>query len=514
MKILLIYPKFSETFWGFKYALAFLGKRAALPPLGLLTIASMLPSDWPRRLADENVRELKQDDLEWADCAFISAMAVQRESVGRIVARCKAAGLRVVAGGPMFSDPQERMEGIDNFVLNEAELTLPGFLKDLEEGRPQRLNASPEFANVEEAPAPQWDLLDLPSYAGMSVQFSRGCPFNCDFCSVTALLGHKVRMKTSRQIIAELDGLCALGWEGDVFFVDDNFIGNKEFLRADLLPALIEWRKDKLGLAFYTEASINLAEDEPLMALMVKAGFTKVFIGIETPDEDCLDECQKGQNKNRNLLQDVRRIQRAGIEVQAGFIVGFDHDKPTIFQRQVDFIQQSGIVTAMVGLLQAFPGTRLHERMKAEGRLCGGSSGDNVAGTINFHPAMDLVTLQNGYRGILRQIYEPKNLYARISTYLRNARPPAVVSPPILLSDVRALLLSFWRLGVLGRERFQFWKLMPWIALRHPTLLRQAITLCIYGYHFRQICERHIDVSPVLREDAPGKLGNLSSAAS
>ncbi|HBC88432.1 MAG TPA: B12-binding domain-containing radical SAM protein [Lentisphaeria bacterium] len=491
MNILLIYPEFPDTFWSFKYALEFVGKRAPLPPLGLLTVASMLPLDWSRRLVDTNVRRLRQKDLDWADCAFISAMSVQRESARRIISRCKEAGLLVVAGGPLFTDEHGQFQDVDHFVLNEAEVTLPGFLKDLSQNHPRRVYSSDQFADLHQTPKPLWELLDLRRYSGMNIQFSRGCPFNCDFCTVTVLLGHRVRMKTSGQIIDELDGLYKLGWRENVFFVDDNFIGNKEFLKNDLLPALIDWREDKKGITFYTEASINLADDMPLMEMMVEAGFNKVFVGIETPDEKCLNECRKLQNKNRDLLQDVKRIQSTGLEVQGGFIVGFDHDQPSIFQRQVDFIQQSGIVTAMVGLLQAFPGTRLYERMEKEGRLFGESSGDNVDGSTNFRTVMEHGVLQDGYRKILKHIYSPENYYRRIKTYLRNSRPIRTRAT-IQLWDIHALILSFWRLGIVGRERFHYWSLLIWTLFCHPRHLQQAVTLSIYGYHFRKMCDRHV----------------------
>lgn len=495
MNILLIYPEFPDTFWSFKYAISFLGKRAAHPPLGLLTVAAMLPPEWSLRLVDTNVRGLKQRDLDWADCAFISAMGVQRTSAQQIIARCKSAGLRIVAGGPLFTGEPEAFDTVDHLVLNEAELTLPGFLADLIEGSPRRRYVSAQFADMNQAPAPRWDLLDLRRYASMSVQFSRGCPFNCDFCNVTALFGHRVRIKTSRQVIAELDGLYELGWRNEIFFVDDNFIGNKKFLKTDLLPALIEWRKHKRGMTFYTEASIDLAKDDALMALMTKAGFTTVFIGIETPDDACLAECGKIQNKDRNLLADVRHIQQAGIEVQGGFIVGFDHDEPSIFQRQIDFIQQSGIVTAMVGLLQAPPGTRLYERMKKEGRLRGESSGDNVDGTTNILPVMDFEALRAGYQDILRYIYSPKYFYQRLRTHLRNIRPTRAQAP-IQLSHIKALMLSFWRLGIVGRERFQYWRLLIWTLCHRPRLFAQAVSLAIYGYHFRKMCDRHVKYLP------------------
>jgi radical SAM superfamily enzyme YgiQ (UPF0313 family) len=491
MNALLIYPEFPDTFWSFKYALQFVGKRASLPPLGLLTVAAMLPTDWTLRLVDTNVRGLTDKDLDWADCAFVSAMIVQREPARRIIARCKAQGLRIIAGGPLFDSEHAQFEDVDHFVLNEAELTLPPFLDDLAQGRPQRLYVTPDFADLRQTPAPRWDLLNLKHYATMGIQFSRGCPFDCDFCNVTALLGHRVRIKTSAQIITELDRLYALGWRGDTFFVDDNFIGNKSFIKKDLLPALIAWRQGKSGNVFFTEASINLADDPALMNLMVEAGFTKVFIGIETPDDEALAECSKIQNRNRNLVEDVKRIQRAGLQVQGGFIVGFDHDRPSVFQRQIDFIQNSGIVTAMVGLLQAPAGTRLYERMKAQGRLCAESSGDNVDGTTNIVPTMSLETLRDGYRRILDQIYSPKLYYRRLRTFLREYKTPRIRGH-LRGSHLLALFRSFYHLGIVGRERFHYWALLLWAPFRCPRLLPHAIILAIYGYHFRKICERHV----------------------
>ena len=451
----------------------------------------MLPREWSLRLVDVNVRGLTEKDLAWADCAFISAMVVQRESAHRIVARCRKAGLRIVAGGPLFNSEHGQFEEVDHFILNEGELTLPPFLGDLARGCPKRIYSCAGFAELRQTPPPRWELLGLRRYASMSIQFSRGCPFNCDFCNVTALLGHRVRIKTSSQIIAELDSLHAQGWRGDVFFVDDNFIGNKQFLKSDLLPALIAWRKNKPGNLFFTEASINLADDETLMKLLVEAGFNKVFIGIETPDESCLAECSKVQNGNRNLVEDVKRIQRAGLQVQGGFIVGFDHDQPSIFQRQIDFIQRSGIVTAMVGLLQAPAGTRLYERMKKEGRLRSESSGDNVDGTTNIIPSMSMDLLKEGYRSILDHIYAPAPYYQRVRTFLREYKAPSVRGK-LKFSHILALLRSVYWIGLVGRERLQYWKLLLWTQFLHPRLLPDAIVLAIYGYHFRKICQRHV----------------------
>jgi len=491
MNVLLIYPEFPDTFWSFKHALEFVGKRSALPPLGLLTVAAMLPSDWSMRLVDTNVRGLTDQDLAWADCVFISAMVVQRESARRIINRCKEAELRVVAGGPLFSSDYALFENVDHFVLNEAELTLPSFLGDWAAGHPKRFYRTSEYADLRQTPEPLWKLLDLRRYATMSIQFSRGCPFNCDFCNVTALLGHRVRIKTSLQITAELDSLYALGWRGDVFFVDDNFIGMKSFLKDDLLPALIKWRKGKTGNTFFTETSIDLADDQPLMNLMAEAGFTGVFIGIETPDENCLSECKKLQNKGRVLIEDVKRIQRAGLQVQGGFIVGFDHDALSIFQKQIDFIQRSGIVTAMVGLLQAPVGTRLYERMKEEGRLCSEFSGDNVDGTTNIVPAMSLQALKKGYRRILAHIYSPVPYYERVRTFLREYKAPHVRGK-FQVCHLLAFVRSMYRIGIVGRERVCYWRLLFWTLFRCPRLVPDAIGLAIYGYHFRKICEQHV----------------------
>jgi radical SAM superfamily enzyme YgiQ (UPF0313 family) len=325
----------------------------------------------------------------------------------------------------------------------------------------------------------------------MSIQYSRGCPYNCEFCNVTALFGHRPRTKTAGQIIAELDSLYGLGWRGSVFFVDDNFIGNKKLLKSELLPALIEWQADKGDIPFNTEVSINLADDEDLMRMMVEAGFNTVFIGIETPDEDSLAECSKRQNTNRDLLEDVRRIQRTGLQVQGGFIVGFDNDTPSIFQRQIDFIQGSGIVTAMVGLLQAPPGTRLYERLKQEGRLLDQLSGDNADGTTNIIPAMNLETLHEGYKTIMHSIYAPEPYYQRVKTFLREYQPPEIKAR-LDLQHILAFFRSTYRLGILGKERQQYWDLLFWTLFRRPALLPMAVTFAIYGHHFRKVCELHI----------------------
>jgi radical SAM superfamily enzyme YgiQ (UPF0313 family) len=492
VKILLVYPEFPDTFWSFKHALKFVHKKAGAPPLGLLTVAAMLPPVWEKRLVDLNVTNLTEKDLAWADYVFISAMIVQRESARAIIERCKAAGVKVVAGGPLFTMEHEQFPDVDYFVLNEAELTLAPFLRDLEQGLAQRVYASTEFPDIHQTPVPLWQLADLRHYDTVSIQFSRGCPFNCDFCNVTALLGHRPRTKTATQIIAELDNLYALGWRKSIFFVDDNFIGNKKQIKSEVLPALIAWRRGKAGMPFQTEASINLADDPELLRLMVTAGFDTVFVGIETPNEDSLTECSKNQNRGRDLVESVKRLQRAGLQVQGGFIVGFDNDSPSIFQQQIDFIQKSGIVTAMVGLLQAPLGTRLYERMQKEGRLVNEFSGDNVDGSTNIVPRMGLEPLQEGYRRILNQIYAPRLYYERVLTFLREYQPPQIrvqLEPQYVL----ALWRSMYQLGIRGVERVHYWRLFFWTLFRRPRLFPLAITFAIYGFHFRQVAALHVN---------------------
>jgi radical SAM superfamily enzyme YgiQ (UPF0313 family) len=492
VKILLVYPEFPDTFWSFKHALKFIRKKAGAPPLGLLTVAAMLPPEWEKRLVDLNVMDLTDEALQWADYVFISAMIVQRESVKTIIERCKSVGATVVAGGPLFTMEHEQFPDVDHFVLNEAEETLAPFLRDLAQGQARRVYATTKFPDIHQTPVPLWKLANLKHYDTIPIQFSRGCPFNCDFCNVTALLGHRPRTKTAAQVIAELDSLYALGWRKSIFFVDDNFIGNKKQIKSEVLPALIEWRKGKTGMPFSTEASINLADDPELLGLMVQAGFDTVFVGIETPNEDSLTECSKSQNKGRDLVESVKQLQRAGLQVQGGFIVGFDNDASTIFQQQIDFIQKSGIVTAMVGLLQAPLGTKLYDRMQKEGRLVNEFSGDNVDGSTNIIPIMGLKSLQEGYRKILDQIYEPKFYYERVLTFLREYQPPRI-KIHFEFQYILAFLRSIYQLGIRGIERVHYWRLFFWTLFRRPRLFPLAITFAIYGFHFRRVAELHVE---------------------
>jgi radical SAM superfamily enzyme YgiQ (UPF0313 family) len=437
------------------------------------------------------VTKLSEKDLKWADYAFFSSMVIQRKSAHQLIKRCKEAGVKIVAGGPLFTSEHEQFKDVDHFVLNEAEITLPPFLEDLKNGCAKPVYATPEFADIRETATPLWNLVSMSKYASMVIQYTRGCPYQCEFCDVTELFGRRTRTKTTEQITAELDTFYNLGWRGNVFFVDDNLIGNKKSLKQELLPELIKWQKNHESITFNTEVSINLASDELLMQMMSDAGFNTVFVGIETPDPVSLAECGKKQNKDRDLAEDVRRIQRAGIQVQAGFIVGFDNDTPTIFQRQIDFIQKTGIVTAMVGLLQAPSGTRLYERLKKEGRLLGRMSGDNVDGTTNIIPNMDPEIFREGYKRILRHIYSPENYYKRIKTLFREYKAPKIKGK-ITLDHILGLITSMYYLGILGKERGQFWYLLFWTTLHRRELFPLAITLAVYGHHFRKVSELHI----------------------
>jgi len=494
MNVLLVYPEFPDTFWSFKHALKFIKKKSSSPPLGLLTIAAMLPGTTEKKLVDMNVTNLTDKDIAWADFVFLSAMTVQRKSVNEVIARVKAMGKTIVAGGPLFTMEKDAFPLVDHLILNEGEITFPMFLQDLALGKTRRVYETTEFADIRVTPLPDWDLLDLKKYDSMSVQYTRGCPYNCDFCNVTSLLGHKMRLKSSRQFISELDALYKRGWRRNVFVVDDNFIGNKRALKEDLLPALIEWRRGKKGCLFITEASVNLADDDELIEMMVQAGFTQVFIGIETPDEVSLAECGKSQNRNRDLVSNIKKLQRYGLQVMGGFIVGFDNDDESIFHRQVEFIQKSGIVTAMVGLLQAPTGTALYQRMLREGRLAKEDySGDNVDGETNIVPVMDESQLKDGYRKVLNGIYSPEAFTDRVITFLKTYQPRRH-AVTLELQEVLALFRSIWTIGIQSPERKYYWKLFFWTLFNHPGKFPLAITFSIYGYHFRKVNELHVSV--------------------
>jgi radical SAM superfamily enzyme YgiQ (UPF0313 family) len=492
LRILLVYPRYPDTFWSFKHALKFVSKKASFPPLGLLTVAAMLPAAWEKRLVDMNVNSLGDDDIRWADYVFISAMVVQRDSAQEVINHCRKLNKRVVAGGPLFTTEYDEFQGVDHFVLGEAEATLPAVLADLEKGCLQHIYSSDEHPDLSQTPVPMWSLINMKHYGGMNLQYSRGCPFDCDFCDIIVLNGHKPRTKDKAQVVAELEALYQHGWRGSVFIVDDNFIGNKRKLKEETLPAIIEWsRGKKYSFTFFTEASINLADDEELMKLMAEARFNRVFIGIETPNEESLVECNKLQNRNRDLAASVKKIQNHGFEVQGGFILGFDSDPASIFRSQINFIQKSGIVTAMVGLLNAPRGTRLYQRLKKENRLLKDITGDNTDFSINFIPKMNYETLMHGYRNVLEAIYSPRPYYERIATFLKEYRPPKVPSiSQLQFYHVMAFIKSLWFLGVVDRGRRYFWKLFFSTLLKHPQHFPLSINLSVSGFHFRKVAEK------------------------
>jgi len=489
MKILLISPQTPDTFWSFKHVLRFVSKKAAFPPLGLLTVAAMLPADWQLRVVDMNVSRLKDHDLRWADYVMISAMIVQQESVHEITRRCRTLHKTVIAGGPLFTTGHEAFPDIQHFVLGEAEDLIPILVNDLRQGTLRPIYQSTDRPDVTRSPAPRLDLVDMRQYVTMTVQFSRGCPFDCEFCDIIIMNGRVPRTKTPAQLLWELEAIHQRGWRDMVFIVDDNFIGNRRETRR-LLEAIIEWR-ERVGaeMGFLTEASLNLADDPELCALMVRAGFKKVFIGIETPSADGLAECHKRQNEGRNLMESVQMLQRAGLEVMGGFIVGFDSDQADIFRRQFDFIQGSGIATAMVGLLTALPKTRLYQRLLKEGRILKASTGNNTEATLNFMTKLNREYLLTGYRQLMKSLYDPRAYYQRIRTFLEQHHPSG---PRLRISraDLKAFIKSFWILGVRYSGRRAYWKFTLMTLLRRPRQFPQAIELAILGHHFRRMASQ------------------------
>ena len=489
MRILLVYPQSPDTFWSFKHALRFVSKRSAFPPLGLLTVAAMLPKDWELKLVDLNVERLKDSDLRWADYVMLSAMIIHKQGVHEIVARCRAANKPVIAGGPLFTTGHEAFPDVQHFVLGEAEDVMAQLVADMLAGNLRPIYQATERPSITQLPPPRWDLLNLRQYVAMAVQFSRGCPYDCEFCDIIIMNGRVPRTKTPAQLIGELEVLRRHGWKDMVFIVDDNFIGDKHRTKA-LLREMVAWRERvQPEMGFFTEASVNLADDAELCQLMVRAGFKKVFVGIETPSPESLQECHKVQNRGRDLVETVKTIQRAGLEVMGGFIVGFDSDRQDVFKQQFEFIQRSGVVTAMVGLLSALPQTKLYHRLKKEGRLEAESTGNNTEAVLNFKPKLNREFLQSGYRDLMNKLYEPKIYYQRIRTFLKHHQPSG---PRLRLSfaDCQAFLKSFWLLGIWDRGRHSYWRFFWSTLIRRPGQLRCAIELAVLGYHFRRVASR------------------------
>jgi len=491
MKVLLINPKYPDTYWSFRHALPFEGKRSAFPPLGLLTVSALLPPSWERRLVDLNVQSLKSSAIEWADMVFVTAMLVQKESLREVVRQCKAHGKRVVLGGPYVTTTVEALPDADHIFLGEAETTLPQFVADLARGEAKRTYQAAERPPLSATPLAHFQLANMKRYGAMSVQYSRGCPFSCEFCDIIEIYGRVPRTKSAQQMLAEFDALYNLGWRGTVFIVDDNFIGNKKNVRQ-LLPELAAWQRahgDPFSLM--TESSVNLADDEILLNSMRDAGFRSVFLGIETPVEESLKEAQKSQNRG-NLLDSVEKIQSYGMEVMAGFIVGFDNDPEDIFQRQIDFIRQSAIPLAMVGLLNALPDTQLWRRLEREGRLLGEASGNNTECTFNFRTRMDPAVLIHGYETIMRTIYSPREYYQRALDSMR--RTAQQISEPQhykLINGLTSFTRVMLKLGVLDSERREFWRFLTQTLLKHRNDLTKSLRLAAMGYHFRKLSDAY-----------------------
>jgi radical SAM superfamily enzyme YgiQ (UPF0313 family) len=513
MNALLIYPEFPETYWSFKHALKFVGKRAAQPPLGLMTLAALLPTTWKKRLVDTNVERLRDRDLDWADVVLLSGMHIQRESLVAIIERCHARGLRTVVGGPIASSLSANELKADIVVIGEAESLIGGLARDLEEGTPGAVYQAAERPGMETSPLPDLSLIKMHRYSTMAVQYSRGCPFNCEFCDIIEIYGRKPRTKAVAQVLAELDQLRAAGWREAVFIVDDNFIGNKARAK-ELCVALAEWRSQyKTSFDFNTEASLNLADDPELMQLMKDAGFVSVFLGIETPDVSGLIASNKLQNTRRSLLESVATIQRYGMQVMGGFILGFDTDNEDIFDRMVEFIEKSGIPIAMVGLLQAMPGTQLFRRLWKEGRILDAGHGNNTGNHLNFLPHMDPTRLVAGYRSVLERIYNCDAYYKRVRLYLSRTKPkPGECSSKqrwLTACNVRAFVTSIIRQGVFGRQRWSYWKFLMIVATHYRRCFGAAMTLAVMGYHFQIMTRRLLDVreevvlSPGIEETSP-----------
>jgi radical SAM superfamily enzyme YgiQ (UPF0313 family) len=467
------------------------GKRSAFPPLGLLTVAAMLPATYEKKLIDMNVTSLENKDILWADYVFISAMIAQGESAKQVIKQCNRLGAKVVAGGPLFTTGHESFEGVDHFILGEAEDTLPIFLSHLESGSADSIYASKIRPDVTKTPIPLWELINPGDYASLSLQYSRGCPFDCEFCDIIVMNGRIPRVKSTDQVLAELSAIYRTGFCGTVLFVDDNFIGNKVAARK-MLPRVIQWQEARgFPFTFATEASMNLADDEELMNLMARAGFDQVFLGLETPSPEALSECGKVQNTKRNLVDSISRIQQHGFHTHGGFIVGFDSDSPDIFDRQIKFIQESGVVVAMVGLLQALPKTRLHERLSQEGRILDASSGNNTDGSTNFVTKMDSAMLANGYKKIIATIYSPDRYYVRMCRFLDNFKPCRKSGKKIDWFNGKTFIRSLWYIGLVGPPEYRrcYWKMLFTAFFKYRKAFSEAVAMTIYGFHLYQIAK-------------------------
>ena len=499
---LLVYLEQPPSFWGADYALEMSGVKATFPPLGLLTIAAMFPPSYELRVVDINVNALDDADLEWADLVFTSSMITQHPSLCAVVERCNRAGVPVVAGGPHPTTFHDDIPGVDHFVLGEAEEVFADFLRDLEAGTAKAIYRETRKPDVTRTPIPRFDLIDMKNYATMSVQFSRGCPFDCEFCDIIKLYGRVPRTKAPEQIVAELDSLYRLGWRGPVFMVDDNFIGNKRDAMR-LLPAITEWQKSK-GYPFtlITEASANLALLDELMDAMIDAGFNTVFVGIETPNPEALLKTKKSQNTSKDeenyLFRAVRKIQQRGMQVQGGFILGLDGDDGGVFDAQIEFIQETGIPVAPIYLLTALKGTDMYERLKAENRLLETPIGTNAM-SLNFKTEMRYETLIEGYKRVIAALYDPtlENYFKRCLTLFQHLKPVPHLRKPVSKDKTFAALMGVRR-GLSARQIPAYSKFIGKVSKDYPRMLPEAIYLAALGHHFEKIGRQQIAIHDFL----------------
>ncbi|MGL5804425.1 MAG: B12-binding domain-containing radical SAM protein [Xenococcaceae cyanobacterium] len=496
MRILLIYPLFPQSFWSFEKALALAGKKSLIPPLGLITVAAILPQEWEFKLVDRNIREITESEWDWAELVIISGMIVQKEDLLVQIQEAKKRDKRVAVGGPYPTALPHEIVGADYLILNEGEITLPMFVEAIERGELQGKFTTTEFADVSTTPIPRYDLLNLNVYDNMSVQFSRGCPFQCEFCDIIVLYGRKPRTKNPAQLLRELDYIYELGWRGNVFMVDDNFIGNKRNVKL-LLAELKVWMQEKsYPFGFSTEASVDLAKDPELMELMLDCNFRKVFVGLETPDADSLTLTKKFQNTREPLSESIEIMTEKGLQVMAGFIIGFDNEKAGAGDRIVEFVEQISIPLAMFSMLQALPDTALWHRLQKEGRLRDSGGNINQTTILNFVPTRPIEEIAREYVDSFWHLYDPEVYLDRAFRYFMRigiSRHTQLKQPG--WRNIRALVLLLWQQGIVRKTRIQFWRNLLTLVRRHVSLIDNYLTACAQLEHFleyRQIVRDRI----------------------
>ena len=483
MRALLINPEFPDSYWSGKHALPIANRRCLLPPLGLITVAAMLPRHWTVRVVDLNVQRLSDREIRRADVVMLTGMIVQRESLHRVLDRCKRLGVRTVVGGPYATSMPDDLAAADHVVVGEAEQLMEDLVTDLAIGQGPHFYRETDKPDLTTSPVPRFDLLKPGAYHQMCLQYSRGCPFTCEFCDIIVMYGRKPRTKAPAQVVAELEAIRATGFVGDVFFVDDNFIGNKKAVRA-MLPDVAAWRREtRCALEFYTEASMNLADDDGLVDLMTDAGFTAVFIGIETPSPESLRETKKLQNLRRNLEDQVHRLLNRGLDVWGGFILGFDNDGPEIFDRMIKFVQKAAIPYAMVGLLGALPNTPLYRRLEKEGRLRRNFTGDQF-GLTNVITKLPTSLMIPGYRKVMETLYHPEVYFQRCRENLARWNPVPGSHRPLVLRDLFSAWRALWAQGIRAPYRRAYWRFIRWTIRHQPTKLGRAIAQAAAGHHY------------------------------